>query len=348
MNLMWAFFLLLLPISVYAECTCEESSQDGNNKSQALKLKLIAIASILVAGSVGVCVPLLGKKFESLKPESNVFLAVKFFAAGVILSTGFVHVFPDANESLENPCLGDMFWGDFPIGNFVAMLAAVVVMVFETGVTSYFNRSHYSKNEVKNGDHDVEKQLHEGHVHVHTHTSHGHAHGPSLDGLDSSEVLLRHRIISMVLEMGIIIHSVIIGISLGVSLNPNTIKPLIVALSFHQMFEGMGLGSCISEAKYNIRTMATMSIGFSVITPIGIVIGFLISNTYNENSHTALILEGVFNAASAGILIYMALVDLLAVDFMKAKVQTNWKLQIMAFAFLIFGLGCMSLLAIWA
>nr|GEZ80216.1 zinc transporter 5-like [Tanacetum cinerariifolium] len=289
-------------------------------KTESLKLKLIAIASIRVAGSVGVSVPLLGKKFESLKPESNVFLAVKFFAAGVILSTGFVHVFADANESLENPCLGDMFWGDFPIGYFVAMLSGVFVMVFETAVTSYFNRSHYGKNEVKNGDPDVEEQLHDNHMHVHTHTSHGHAHGPTSNGSDSSEILLRHRIISMVLEMGIIIHSVIIGISLGVSLNPKTIKPLIVALSFHQMFEGMGLGSCISEAKYNVRTMATMSIGFSVITSIGIVIGFLISNTYNESSHTALILEGLFNAASAGILIYMALVDLLAVDFMKAEV----------------------------
>lgn len=58
--------------------------------------------------------------------------------------------------------------------------------------------------------------------------------------------------------------------------------------------------------------------------PIGIAIGYGISKTYDENSHLALILEGVFNAASAGILIYMALVDLLAVDFMKAKVHTSY------------------------
>lgn len=42
-------------------------------------------------------------------------------------------------------------------------------------------------------------------------------------------------------------HSVIIGISLGASQEPDTIKPLVVALSFHQMFEGMGLGGCIVQ-----------------------------------------------------------------------------------------------------
>ncbi|CAH1432906.1 unnamed protein product [Lactuca virosa] len=347
MNSIWflLLLLLLLPISIYADCSCEDSGNvDDNNKTQSLKLKLVAIASILVAGAFGVCVPLLGKKFESLRPESTVFLGVKFFASGVILATGFVHVLADANESLQNPCLGDKAWGDFPLANFVAMVAAVVVMMVETAATSLFNR-HSSKNGAEEHIGDEEKQG--GHVHVHTHTSDGHAHAHIKDS-SSSEGLLRHRIISQVLEMGILIHSVIIGISLGVSVSPKTIKPLIVAISFHQMFEGMGLGSCITEAKFKIRTIATMSIFFSVTTPIGIALGFGISNTYDENSHTALIVQGILNAASAGILIYMALVDLLAMDFLKIKVQTSPKLQILAFMSLLFGLGCMSLLAIWA
>jgi hypothetical protein len=50
-----------------------------------------------------------------------------------------------------------------------------------------------------------------------------------------------------VLEMGIVAHSVIIGISLGTSQSTETIKPLLAALSFHQFFEGLGLGGCISQ-----------------------------------------------------------------------------------------------------
>lgn len=57
--------------------------------------------------------------------------------------------------------------------------------------------------------------------------------------------------IFQVLELGIVVHSVIIGISLGASQSPATIKPLLVALSFHQFFEGMGLGGCISQVNSN-------------------------------------------------------------------------------------------------
>lgn len=49
-------------------------------------------------------------------------------------------------------------------------------------------------------------------------------------------------------------HSVIIGLSLGVSHSPCTIRPLIAALGFHQFFEGFALGGCISQVK-RIKTL---------------------------------------------------------------------------------------------
>jgi zinc transporter 1/2/3 len=50
-----------------------------------------------------------------------------------------------------------------------------------------------------------------------------------------------------ILELGILMHSIILGISLGVSRSPKTIKPLVAVLSFHQCFEGIELGGCISQ-----------------------------------------------------------------------------------------------------
>ncbi|KAL2620473.1 hypothetical protein R1flu_000678 [Riccia fluitans] len=44
-----------------------------------------------------------------------------------------------------------------------------------------------------------------------------------------------------------IAHSVIIGVSLGVSNSSCTIRPLFGALCFHQFFEGFALGGCISQ-----------------------------------------------------------------------------------------------------
>jgi zinc transporter 1/2/3 len=43
---------------------------------------------------------------------------------------------------------------------------------------------------------------------------------------------------------------VLIGISLGVSESPCTIRPLAAALVFHQCFEGFALGGSLVDAGY--------------------------------------------------------------------------------------------------
>ncbi|KAE9620081.1 putative zinc/iron permease [Lupinus albus] len=80
--------------------------------------------------------------------------------------------------------------------------------------------------------------------------------------------------------------------------------------------------------------------------PIGIGVGIGISNVYNENSPKALIVEGLLLAASGGVLIYMALVDLLATDFMDTKMLSSFKLQLGASFTLLLGIACMSLLTL--
>ncbi|KAJ0027914.1 hypothetical protein Pint_36705 [Pistacia integerrima] len=292
------FIFLVLPSYVLGECTCDIEEEDRDKTHQALKYKLGAIASILVAGAIGVCLPILGKSFEALRPEKNIFFVIKAFAAGVILSTGFIHVLPDAFKKLTSPCLHENPWGKFPFTGFVAMMATIGTLMVDASATSYYTKSHFnmSKPGKYPGDEEMVQQ-HEGHVHVHTHGTHGHAHG-AIPSADSE--LLRHRI--------------------------------------------------ISQAKFKSGAIAIMVLFFSLTTPVGIAIGIgiSISNVYKENSPPALIVEGIFNAASAGILIYMSLVDLLAADFMNTKVQTNRGLQIAVNISLLLGAGCMSLLAKWA
>nr|GMD34593.1 zinc transporter 5-like [Ipomoea batatas] len=316
--------LTLFPTTVRGECTCESEEED-RDKSLALKYKLGAIASILVASAIGVSFPVLGKSaVPALSPERNLFFIIKAFAAGVILSTGFIHVLPDAFESLTSPCLKENPWGKFPFSGFVAMVAAIATLIVDTCATSYFS----SKSAAGDG----------GKIDI---------HGTPNLAVWVKQLKMSHSHI-MVLELGIIVHSVIIGIAVGASESPQTIRPLVAALTFHQFFEGMGLGGCIAQAKFKTRSVAIMAFFFSLTTPIGIAIGLGITNVYDENSPTALIVEGILNSASAGILIYMALVDLLAADFMNPRMQNNGKLQLGANVSLLLGAGCMSLLAKWA
>ncbi|KAF3950879.1 hypothetical protein CMV_023418 [Castanea mollissima] len=241
-NILKILFLLIvfvLPAIVSGDCTCDAEATK-NNKNDALKYKVVSIAAILFAGAVGVSIPLLGKKIRTLTPEHDIFFMIKAFAAGVILATGFIHILPDAFASLTSPCLNENPWGKFPFTSFVAMISAIGTLMVDSFATGFYKRQSKQVNTVDEEMHEE----HEGHVHVHTHATHGHAQGSAThhEELNLAE-LIRFR----VLELGIVAHSVIIGISLGSSQSPRTIKPLLAALSFHQFFEGMGLGGCISQ-----------------------------------------------------------------------------------------------------
>lgn len=182
-----------------------------------------------------------------------------------------------------------------------------------------------------------------------------------------------------------VVHSLIIGMSLGASDFPSTVRPLVPALTFHQLFEGIGLGGCIVQvsraehitvsfstcrcvetempenlplnvtvlsvlwqAKFRLKSVVAMGLLFSLTTPVGIGVGIAISSVYDESSPTALVVQGLLEAAAAGILVYMALVDILAEDFSKPRVQSRARLQLALNVSLLLGAGLMSLLAVWA
>ncbi|KAJ6674208.1 ZINC/IRON TRANSPORTER [Salix viminalis] len=386
--------------------------------SAALNLKLIAIASILFGGIIGIAIPIIGKHRHFLKTDGSLFVAAKAFAAGVILATGFVHMLSAATEALSDPCLPEFPWKKFPFSGFFAMMASLLTLLLDFVGTQYYERKQglnkASEERVRVGsmdtnsgresggimpieevkelngssgkvfgeeehggmhivgmhahaaqhthnhphgqdacdglvssrDHGHEHGSGHGHEHGSTH-GHGHGHGHGL-GEGDVESGLRHVVVSQILELGIVSHSVIIGLSLGVSQSPCTIRPLIAALSFHQFFEGFALGGCISQAQFKTLSTAIMACCFAITTPAGIGIGTAISSFYNPNSPRALAAEGILDSLSAGILVYMALVDLIAADFLSKRMSCNFRLQVVSYCMLFLGAGLMSSLAIWA
>ncbi|WOL08177.1 zinc transporter 7-like [Canna indica] len=349
-----------------ATTSCVADIEDCRDDAAALRLKIVAIVAILVAGAAGVALPLVGRNQQLLRGDSGLFLCVKAFSAGVILSTGFVHMLDAAEDSLANPCLPESPWRLFPFAGFVAMAASLATLLVDLLATQFYERKHQAgaAQAVSSGSatYDSEQGLAIGeaeerrtekdpiqivgmHAHAAAHRQ-SHSHVCEDDSEASSRV--RHVVVSQILELGIVSHSVIIGLSLGVSQSPCTIRPLVVALSFHQFFEGFALGGCISQAQFKSTASAAMACFFAMTTPAGIGVGAGVASCYNANSPPALVAEGLLDSMSAGILIYMALVDLIAADFLSRKMSCNVRLQVLSFVALCLGAGAMSTLAIWA
>ncbi|KAI3682497.1 hypothetical protein L1987_82521 [Smallanthus sonchifolius] len=323
----------------------------------AVSLKLISMFVIFFTSIIGISAPvMLARLFHGKPLYDKAILIIKCFAAGVILSTSLVHVLPDAYNALADCHVSSHHpWKDFPFSGLITLIGVLTALLVDLTATSHVDgHSHGHSNgngskEVKSGytrigeEEEMKKSVVEIEVVM--------AEEERRRLKEEEMVKLKQRMVSQVLEIGIIFHSVIIGVTMGMSQNQCTIKPLVAALAFHQIFEGMGLGGCIAQAGFKFGTTAYMCIMFSVTTPMGIALGMILFSMtgYDDSNPNALIMEGLLGSLSSGILIYMGLVDLIALDFFHNKLMSSetW-LKKTSFLALVLGSTSMSILALWA
>ncbi|KAF3958994.1 hypothetical protein ACB098_08G021600 [Castanea mollissima] len=328
-------------------------------------LKWISIVVIFITSVIGISSPVLLARYFQGKPlYDKAVLLIKCFAAGVILSTSLVHVLPDAFDALSDCQVASQHpWKDYPFSGLVTLIGALTALLVDITAMSHVEHGQghghghgHGESYVPVGTHDQEneKKLCGGELRSESGPGEMVVQVVSEQERVDQEVMklkLKQRLVSQVLEIGIIFHSVIIGVTMGMSQNQCTIKPLVAALAFHQIFEGMGLGGCIAQAGFSFGTTAYMCFMFSVTTPMGIVLGMILFSVtgYDDSSPKALIMEGLLGSFSSGILIYMGLVDLIAVDFFHNKMITsNLWLKKASYIALILGSTSMSILALWA
>jgi ZIP Zinc transporter len=127
----------------------------------------------------------------------------------------------------------------------------------------------------------------------------------------------------LLLEAGILFHSIFIGMALSVSTGTPFLV-LLVAISFHQTFEGLALGSRISAlipSLFGPRSVKPwlMALAYGTTTPIGQALGLWMHELYDPAGTTGLLSVGITNAISSGLLLFAGLVELLAEDFLSDR-----------------------------
>lgn len=154
-----------------------------------------------------------------------------------------------------------------------------------------------------------------------------------------------------ILEFGVIFHSIFIGLTLAVAGDDFVV--LYIVLVFHQTFEGLGLGSRLATAEWpESKRWAPYALGvaYGISTPLAIAVGLAIRSTLAPGSQTNMIVNGVFDSISAGILIYTGLVELMAHEFMFSQEMRKGSTtrMMVAFGCMCFGAALMALLGKWA
>ncbi|QPC75251.1 hypothetical protein HYE68_006003 [Fusarium pseudograminearum] len=143
---------------------------------------------------------------------------------------------------------------------------------------------------------------------------------PMSPGPQSPEEQQRKMLQCILLEAGILFHSIFIGMAISVATGPAFVV-FLVAISFHQTFEGLALGSRISAIQFPRKSIRPwlMVLAYGTTTPIGQAIGLVVHRMYDPKSAGGLLVVGFMNAVSSGLLLYAGLVQLLAEDFLTEK-----------------------------
>lgn len=338
-----------------------DSCETGNEFDGRIGLRISSIFVILVGSLSGALFPVIARRFggQGGVPGWTFFIA-KYFGSGVIIATAFIHLLAPAEEALTNPCLtGPITEYSWVEG--IILMTIIILFFVELMVMRYsrFGAGHL---------HDEE-----GHIHTHIgeatvqeadksqnympgedHLGHSREHHDADDHQNDKAAIEDYaaQLTSIfILEFGIIFHSVFIGLTLAVSGEEFT--TLYIVLVFHQTFEGLGLGSrlaMIPWPKSKRHTPYLLGLAYGLSTPIAIAVGLGVRESYPPEGRTTLIVNGVFDAISAGILIYTALVELMAHEFMFSSSMRKAPIRevLAAFVLLCLGAALMALLGKWA
>jgi zinc transporter 1/2/3 len=155
----------------------------------------------------------------------------------------------------------------------------------------------------------------------------------------------------LMLEAGILFHSIFIGMAVSVATGPPFVV-FLVAIAFHQSFEGLALGSRIAAINFPRHSLRPwiMVLAYGTTTPIGQAIGLFVHKLYDPQSAAGLLMVGFMNGISSGLLLFAGLVQLLAEDFLsdKSYVVLKGQRRVEAFSAVIAGASLMALVGAWA
>lgn len=352
----------------------EQVCVGAKGEADNLGVRIGAIFIIFASSAFFTLLPIVTRRIPKVMVPGAIYDFCKYFGSGVIIATGFIHLLQPADEELTQPCLIPAFSENYHMAYAFTLISMMLVFVCE-----FFA--------YRIGSTMLSKRL--GSV-VHHHAS-GHNAAHENDARERETETLRHAEMEdalapvdakdkqvdlevgshlsedahsgaseligvFVLEFGVIFHSVIIGLTLATTdWDPDDGDKFVVlfpVIVFHQLFEGIGLGSRLSLLPAALGKWVPLLLGlaYSIVTPVGMAIGLGLRQTYTSDTPTGYYVTGLFDAFSAGILIYTGLVELLAHDFVFNNAMHKAPLYKVALNMLevCLGIAIMALLGRWA
>jgi zinc transporter 1/2/3 len=161
---------------------------------------------------------------------------------------------------------------------------------------------------------------------------------------------LKQQVTCMTFELGCVAHSVVLGLALGVmTVGIDMVITLTVVLAVHQAVEGLALGSVLAATpQLSRRKKYVLALVYAVTLPAGIAAGLLASNSYDPTAPVAVLVQGVANGLSGGLLLYVSMFSLLGAELSQHDLLHRPLLAAGLMLAALFGAAVMCVIGLWA
>ncbi|KAL7737710.1 hypothetical protein ACLKA6_006105 [Drosophila palustris] len=274
-------------------------------------------------------------KWTQQNPEetraSTVVRCLIYFGGGVLICTTFLHMLPEVIEVVEKlQHCGILAKTPFALPEML-MCTGFFLMYALDEVMHVVMQRHQQKLSRKESLARAAKIIRE-HQHCDLESpkvGHGHSHMP-VDGNDSSSM----RGLGIILALSL--HELFEGMAIGLEDTVGTVWFMFAAVAAHKLV----LAFCVGMELLVSRTRTSLAIiyliTFSIVTPIGIGVGIGISQQADANQPS--VPSGILQGIASGTLLYVVFFEILTQN------HAGWKAYIAALAgfAVMFGLQILS------
>lgn len=313
----------------------DDHDKDTNEEESTITAKVITMVVLFIASLFLSILPfLLNKWFKwndsSKKSTSGLVMSILLaFGGGVLLYTTFMHLLPEVNENIiylqESNILPSV---NFHLGELLMCIGFFTMYLVEEIIHSYLHKHNkvYSSN-LNNkctvnmpicdkSEHANQTQISKNEfienitdIPAGNHHHGGHSH---LTKASPDEDIIVSTLRGFLIILALSVHELFEGLAVGLESSTTNVWYLFGAVAAHKLV----LAFCVGMELLVIKTRLLLALfyvfTFAAVSPIGIGIGILLSETSSTNS--SMISSTILQGLASGTLLYVVFFEILLKD----------------------------------
>lgn len=348
---------------------------DDSDSGSVLMAKITAMVVLCCASALCGSIPFLLNRFyhwtenQTNARSATMVKCLLYFGGGVLLATTFLHLLPEVQEVVEQLQECDIIGKlSFPLAELLMCCGFFLMYFIEEAMHTYVHRYHqdgasaaferghsirHSHLMKQNGSlsshgaelasappaapthtlqvpasatlsvqdlmqNDLEQQkygaVHHHHQHSHSHAhshshSHGHSHLPVADG-DNSGDMLASSLRGLFIVLALSLHELFEGMAIGLESSASSVWFMFGAVSAHKLVLAFCVGVELIVARTRTSLAVLYVLTFAVVSPLGIGLGILISQGQNNGGPN--LVSAILQGFACGTLIYVVFFEILS------------------------------------